>query len=396
MPGVTRRAALSGLAGFLAGSPLLQGQQDPFRDHSRVPAMNELLTAFDFEPVCYAKAPREYYDYMAYAVESEFTLRRNREAFDWAHLVPRGVVDVRAVQTATEVLGTKLSFPILVAPTGFQGQLHPQGEAAMHQGATAAASTPMLVSSAPTVPFEKVGAAASGPLWFQLYAREDFDATRELLDQAQALEYRAVAMTVYQTASFYERALHDRHLGVGAPDSSRFATSGFARARQTGPRNPYRVRDDRLWYNWPFVEKLRGTLKVPLLLKGIVTAEDARLCLEHGADGIIVSNHGGRSMDYGCSALEALPEVVDAVAGRIPVLIDSGFRRGTDVLKALALGAKAVCFGRVPRWGLGAYGAAGVQRVLEILQGELVMAMAHTGRPTLASIDGTLVRTDFP
>jgi 4-hydroxymandelate oxidase len=393
---MTRRKALCGLAGFLAGSPLLRGQQDPFRDHSRVPALNELLTTFDFEPVCYAKVPREYYDYMAYAEQGEFTLRRNREAFDWVHLVPRGVVNVSAVQTGTEVLGTKMSFPILVSPTGFQGQLHPQGEVAMHQGATAASGTPMLVSSAPTLPFEKIGAAASGPLWFQLYAREDFDSTRELLDQAQALGYRAVAMTVDQTASYYERALHDRHLGVGAPGSSRFATAGFARARQTGPRNPYRVADDRLWYNWQFVEKLKGSLEVPLLLKGILTAEDAKLCLEHGVDGIIVSNHGGRSMDYTPSSIEALPEVVDAVQGRIPVLIDSGFRRGADVLKALALGAKAVCFGRVTRWGLGAYGPAGVQRVLEILQGELVLAMAHAGRPTLASIDRTLARAEFP
>ena len=136
-------------------------------------------------------------------------------------------------------------------------------------------------------------------------------------------------------------------------------------------------------------------VKVPLLAKGIVTAEDARLCVEHGLDGVYVSNHGGRSLDYGPSTLEVLPEIVDAVGGRVPVLFDSGIRRGSDILKALALGAKAVCVGRAPRWGLGAYGPEGVQRVLEILQAELVQAMAYTGRPTLASIDRTLVRTDF-
>jgi isopentenyl diphosphate isomerase/L-lactate dehydrogenase-like FMN-dependent dehydrogenase len=143
-------------------------------------------------------------------------------------------------------------------------------------------------------------------------------------------------------------------------------------------------------------DELRPFVKVPMLAKGILTAEDARRCLDHGLDGIIVSNHGGRALDCSPSSLEVLPEIVDAVAGKVPVLIDGGFRRGSDILKALALGASAVCLGRAPRWGLGAFGAAGVQRVLEILQAELMLAMAHTGRPTLSSIDRTLVRTDFP
>jgi isopentenyl diphosphate isomerase/L-lactate dehydrogenase-like FMN-dependent dehydrogenase len=137
-------------------------------------------------------------------------------------------------------------------------------------------------------------------------------------------------------------------------------------------------------------------VKVPLLIKGILTAEDARLSIEHGLDGVYVSNHGGRSLDYGPSTLEVLPEIVEAVQGRVPVLFDSGIRRGADILKALALGASAVCLGRVPRWGLASYGAAGVQRILEVVQSEFVRAMAYTGRPTLASIDQTLVRTEFP
>ena len=136
-------------------------------------------------------------------------------------------------------------------------------------------------------------------------------------------------------------------------------------------------------------------LKIPLFAKGILTAEDAKLCVEHGFDGVYVSNHGGRSCDYVPSTLEVLPEIVDAVQGRVPVLFDSGIRSGSDILKALALGAKAVCIGRGARWGLAAYGAAGVTRIHEILQGELVMAMAQTGRPTLASIDRTLVKTKF-
>ena len=141
---------------------------------------------------------------------------------------------------------------------------------------------------------------------------------------------------------------------------------------------------------------MRKFTKVPLLAKGILTAEDARLAVERGLDGIVVSNHGGRYLDYAPSTLEVLPEIVDAAGGRLPVLIDGGFRRGSDVLKALALGAKAVALGRVPRWGLAAYGAPGVQRVLEIVQAELVLAMAQTGRSTLQAINRTAVRTDFP
>jgi isopentenyl diphosphate isomerase/L-lactate dehydrogenase-like FMN-dependent dehydrogenase len=144
------------------------------------------------------------------------------------------------------------------------------------------------------------------------------------------------------------------------------------------------------------LDEIRRMVKVPLLAKGILTAEDARLCREHGLDGVHVSNHGGRSLDYSPSTLEVLPEIVDAVGSKVPILFDSGVRRGADALKALALGANAVCLGRVPRWGLGAYGAPGVQRVLEILQAELVQAMAYTGRSSMASIDRTLVRTDFP
>ena len=152
----------------------------------------------------------------------------------------------------------------------------------------------------------------------------------------------------------------------------------------------------RLWYEWRFFDQIRPFVKVPLLAKGILTGDDAKKCLEHGCDGVYVSNHGGRSMDYGPSTLEQLPEIVDAVRGRAPILFDSGIRRGTDILKALALGANAVCLGRVPRWGLGAYGPEGVQRVVEIMQAELVQAMAHAGRATLDSINRSLVRTDFP
>ena len=387
---LSRRDALCGLAGFLAGSPRLAGQQDRFRDHSRVPGIDELVTAFDFEPVAYAKLPREAYDYTAQGVDGEFTLRRNREAFDWVSIVPKSVVDVSSIQTSTEELGPKLAFPIMVAQSAGQGQLHPQGELAMHQGSTAASETPMIVSNNASFPMEKIGAAAKGPLWFQLYPRQQVEASREIVETAQAAGARAIVITVDQQSSYYERQLHNRRLA---------ASSAAARRARTGPpapTNPYRIADTRLWYDWTFVDQIRPFVKVPMLIKGIVTPDDAKLCVEHGLDGVVVSNHGGRSLDYGPATLEVLPEIVDIVAGRIPVVVDSGFRRGSDVFKALAIGAKAVCLGRVPRWGLGAYGAQGAQRVLEILQNELMMTMAQAGRPTLASINRSAVRMDFP
>ncbi len=390
VPSTTRRNALRGLAAFLAGSPLLRSQQDPFRDHSRVPAINELITALDFEPVAYAKIPRDAYDYTAYGADSEFTLRRNRQAFDWVELVPKAVENVSSIQTATEVLGTKMNFPIMISPSATHQQLHPQGELATHQGAQAASNTPMIVSNVSSYPIDKIAAAASSPLWFQLYPREEFDENLPVIEAAQAAGCQAIVMTVDQTASYYERAMHDRHL-----ESTRRRGQRAPARRRSAPGNPYRVSQGRLWYNWQFVDKLRPLVKLPLLAKGILTAEDARLCIEHGLNGVYISNHGGRSMDYDPSTLEVLPEIVDAVRGRVPVLIDGGFRRGSDVLKALALGANAVCLGRVPRWGLAAYGAPGVQRVLEIIQAELTLAMAYTGRPSLRAIDRTLVKTDF-
>lgn len=373
------------MAGFLAGSPLVRAQQDPFRDHSRVPAMNEMVTAFDFEPVAYAKVQRSNYDYTAYGVDSEFTLRRNREAFDWVQIVPKRVLDTSPVQTATEILGTRMPFPIFVSPSAQHGMLHPDAESATYKGATAASNTPYIVSVNSTVPFDKVAAAGGGPLWYQMYPRQDLDAGREALEKAQAAGAKAIVVTIDQQASSYERALHGRNL-----------TARPAVAGRRGAPNPYRLPTNRLWYTWKYFDDIRPVIKVPMVAKGIVTAEDAKLCLEHGVDAIYVSNHGGRSLDYGPSSLEVLPEIVSAVGGKVPILFDSGVRRGSDILKALALGATGVCLGRVPRWGLGAYGAPGVQRILEILQAEFVQAMAASGRPTLASIDRSILRTDFP
>ncbi len=384
---MSRRQSLQALTAFVAGSPLLNSQ-DVVRDHTRVPGLKELQNALEFEEVAFSKLARTVYNYRAYGEEGEFTLRRNRQAFDWVELIPRRI-NPGVVDASIELLGTKMAFPILVSPTAAHGEMHPDGEKETHKGAAAAAGTPMIVSNNSSFPFDKVAAAAESPTWVQLYPKQSIEANRQYLESAQAAGAKAVVVTIDQQASVYERAQHDRNL---VPGGGRGGTRG-ARP-QAG--NPYRVFDGRLWYEWKFFDQIRPMVKVPMLAKGILTAADAKLCIEHGVDAIYVSNHGGRSMDYTPATLEVLPEIVDAVAGKVPVIFDSGIRRGTDILKALALGASAVCLGRAPLWGLGSFGAAGVQRVLEILQAELVDAMRVTGRTNLASIDRRLVRIDFP
>jgi (S)-2-hydroxy-acid oxidase len=250
---------------------------------------------------------------------------------------------------------------------------------------------------------EQVAKGAPGQLWWQFYPRQDMDASRELLERAQGAGYTAIVITVDQQASYYERTQHIRNLGgrVGGR-GGRGAAAAIGRgagATVASPRGAaaYRLGGGRLWYSWDYLRAVRKFIKVPVIIKGIVTHEDARLCVEHGFDALVVSNHGGRSMDYGPSTLEVLPEIVQAVNGKIPVMIDSGFRRGTDILKALALGADAVWLGRASRWALGAFGPPGVQRLLtEIIYKELVEAVAATGKTTLASIDASIVRQKFP
>ena len=346
--GLSRRNALRALAGFIAGSPLLRSQQDPFHDHSRVPSLEEMVTSFDFEPVAYAKMSRQNYDFMGHGADSEFTLRRNRQAYDWVELVPHGVASGASISTEVDFFGSKMPFPIMVAPSSLQGQLHPEGELAMHQGATAA-NTRMLVSNASTFPIAKIGEAAKGPLWFQLYPKQDINANIAALEAAQAAGCTGVVVTVDVQAVNYERDLHDRHLSVASALRRNGGGNGAAGAASG---NPYGAPEGRMWYEWKLFDQIRSTIKGPMLAKGILTPEDARICIEHGCDGVYVSNHGGRSLDYAPSTLEVLPAIVDAVGGRVPVVFDSGIRRGADALKALALGAKAVCRRAVRRAGV--------------------------------------------
>jgi len=393
--GVTRRQALLSLAGMLGGAPLARAQFDPrpLKDHRRVPGLDELVTAFDFEPICFANMTLRNYDYMAHGSDSEFTLRRNREAFDWVELVERPGTSPDAVNPATEILGIRMEYPIFVAPSTRQRDLHPDGDAGMYQGATAT-GTPMILASGSSIPIQKVATSAAGPRWSQFYPIQNLTAARDQIELFQANGARAIVVTVDQQTSRYERDLHDRYLGGSTTPRRVEGAEPFAASTRGAAK--YRVDPRRMWYSWKYLDDIRPFVKGPMLIKGIINPEDAKVCVERGYDGIIVSNHGGRAMDYVPSTLEVLPEIVDAVGGKIPVLVDSGFRRGADIVKAIALGASAVCLGRAPRWGLGAFGPAGVQRLLEILHAEVRDAMARTGRTTLAALDRTAVRTSFP
>jgi isopentenyl diphosphate isomerase/L-lactate dehydrogenase-like FMN-dependent dehydrogenase len=387
--GMSRREALAGLASFLAASPLLHAQRDPWPlgPHRRFLGFDEMRDVFDFEPIFRANVPLSVYDYTAHGTESEFTLYRNRDAFEWVQLIDRGGVDPKDVDTSKELFGHRMPSPIMLAPTARQRDLHPDGELGMHRAATTTGTT-MIVSNASSLPFARIAQAAEGPLWFQRYATREMEPNRVALGGAQEVGSQTIVVTIDQQASFYERDLHDRHLG-GTPRR-------VTRPTPQNPANPYRVGAGRLWYEWQLFDDLRPMCQVPMLAKGILTGEGAKKCVEHGCDGVIVSNHGGRAIDYGPSSLEVLEEVVEAVGGRVPVLIDSGFRRGSDALKALALGADAVCFGRASRWGLGAFGEEGAQKVLEILNAELKQAMAAAGVASLAKIDRSIVKTNFP
>jgi 4-hydroxymandelate oxidase len=427
---LSRRKAIAGLAGMVAGSPLLQAQIDPrpFSQHRRTPGLNEMLTAFDFEPVMFANVPQSVYDYTAHGDGGEWNLRRNRQAFDWVDLLPGRAIDPASVDLSSQLLNLKLKYPVVIAPTATQVALHPDGEAGMYRAAALSDNTPMCLSNNSSQSVEQVAKGAQGQLWWQFYPRQDMSASQELLERAQAAGYTAIVVTVDQQASYYERSQHDRNLGGrgagrggrggGAPVRSNdpeavgsaaigrgAAIPGSAGAGGTSPAPPairrgpqlYRIGGGRLWYTWQYLDDIRKFIKVPIIIKGIVTPEDAKLCIERGFDGIVVSNHGGRSMDYGPSTIEVLPEIVAAVNGRIPVMVDSGFRRGSDVLKALALGADAVWLGRAARWALGAFGPAGVQKLLtEIIFKELTAAAAATGRNTLASIDASIVKQNWP
>ncbi len=396
-----RRHALGALAGFFAGSPLVRGQQDLADSRERLPALDDLVNVFDFEPVCKARVLKSSYDFVAGGVDNEWSLRHNREAFDKIVFRPRMLVNTSSLDLSTTLFGTKIDFPILIAPTAGHGQLTPDGELATARAA-ASMQTIMVLSTNSSQPYEKVAAASNFPKWFQLYAGPDMEGTWERVERAKASGFKAIALTVDGPYNSHrERMLRNRIRTAVPPGVNSPQTARPARRQREEEEGEKKLVSRAQYYglsttliqqlDWSFYDELKKRAGMPVLIKGILTAEDTALAVKHGADGVIVSNHGARYLEYAPATIEVLAECVDA-AGNMPVLVDSGFRRGTDILKALAIGAKAVLVGRPPLWGLGAYGEPGARRVLDLLRSELAMAMGLCGKVNLAALDRKLLR----
>lgn len=351
------------------------------------------LNLFELEPLAKAKLAPEAYDYYASGADDELTLRRNQEAFRQLELHYRVLVDVSRVDTRVQVLGHELAMPVMIAPTAFHRLAHPQGELATVRAA-GAAGTLTVLSTLSTTRVEEVVAAATGPVWFQLYVYKDRAATRELVARVEAAGASALVLTV--DAPFLGRRERDVRNRFALPAGLRVenvhgATGEVGRAEAQSGLAAYfaQLLDAKL--TWEDVAWLRGLTRLPLILKGLVRPDDARRAVEAGADGIVVSNHGGRQLDTAPATIDVLPRIAEAVGGRAELLLDGGVRRGTDVVKALALGARAVLLGRPILWGLALGGQAGVAEVLAIMRRELELAMALCGCPSLAEITPDLV-----
>jgi 4-hydroxymandelate oxidase len=354
------------------------------------------INVLDFEALARARMEPSAYDYYAGAADAEHTLAENRLGFERVMLRPRVLVDVTTIDVGSTLLGERLSFPVMLAPTAFNRLGHLEGEVAAVRAA-GSAGTIMVVSTIASSTLEEVADAATGPLWFQLYVYRDREVTRDLIQRAEARKYRAIVLTV-DTPRLGRRErdarnrftlppdVRIRNLEVaGRPDAGSWPVgSSFSEYVHT-------LLDPSL--TWDAIGWLKSLTSLPILVKGVLTAEDAERAVAAGVAGILVSNHGGRQLDGALATIDALPEIAERVAGRVPLLLDGGIRRGTDVVKALALGASAVLIGRPYLWGLAAAGEAGVAQVLAMLRSELELAMALAGCPTLTAITRSLVET---
>jgi 4-hydroxymandelate oxidase len=355
--------------------------------------MTETICLSDFELLARDHISHMAYEYISGGAGDEHTLRWNSEAFNHIRLRPRVLCDVSRLDTRITLFGRELPFPILLAPTGYHRLVHPEGELATAQGAGAAHAL-MVVSTMANTSVEEIAAAASGPLWFQLYVQPDRGFTRNLVQRAEAAKCEALVVTV-DTPVLGLRHRETRSKFALPAGIERPNLKGLPAAITTSDHRPREgeiycaVIDPTL--SWKEIDWLLSFARVPVLLKGVMTGEDAELAVKAGVSGLIVSNHGGRNLDTLPATVDALPEVVAQVAGRVPVLMDGGVRRGTDVLKALALGAAAVLIGRPYLYGLGLGGAEGVSRVVNLLRCEFEMAMALTGRANITSIDRSVL-----
>ncbi|MEA2929038.1 MAG: 4-hydroxymandelate oxidase [Hyphomicrobiales bacterium] len=368
----------------------------PFRAESLIKSPKDAINVFDFEPVARANIPPAHFGYMASGIDDEVTLRANREGFLKFQLRPRRLVDVSKVDMSVDILGARYDSPIIIAPVGGQQSFHEDGEIAVAKAAKAGNHLQIL-STVTNIGIEEVTAARGAPLWYQLYATNKWEVAKAMVARAENAGALAVAVTVdrsggrNQETLFRLRATDTRECG-GCHERGSLATNLKRRAMYRDLDISGLTNTQSSAMTWDFLKRLRDTTRMKIVLKGILAHEDARLAADAGIDAVIVSNHGGRSEDSGRSTIDALPEIVDAVGGRMPILIDSGFRRGTDIVKALCLGADAVCVGRPYIWGLGAFGQAGVERVLGLLRIELYAAMQQVGAPSIRHLVPGMVR----
>lgn len=351
------------------------------------------INLFDYEALARERVEKGAWDYIQGGSDDEVTMRACRAGYERIRLRPRMLVDVSVCDTSTTVQSTPVSLPVLIAPSAYHGLAHEEAECETARGA-GLSRTLMTASTFSNRSLEEIARATSGPLWLQLYLYRNLHISGKVVRRAEAAGYRAIVLTSdTPVLGRRERDLrNDFHLpshlkeGNFAEELADAEAEAQIQAQADSylplPHNP----------TWATVDWLHTITSLPIILKGLLTAEDALLALEHGAAGIIVSNHGGRQLDGAVASIEALPEIVEAVNGRCEVYIDGGVRRGTDVLKALALGARAVLIGRPALWGLAVNGGDGVHQVLEILREELSTAMALSGRPTIASIDRSLAK----
>jgi isopentenyl diphosphate isomerase/L-lactate dehydrogenase-like FMN-dependent dehydrogenase len=360
--GISRRRALLNFGLWLAASPLLEAADKPPQligePPGRITPVDELVNVFEAEAMAKRLLPDPLFAKIA---------GTDHKAFDRMTLRPRMFEPTRNMDLTLDLFGTKLFAPILAGPASRVERFHPDGELALVRGA-ASTKTLAVLSSASSQPLEKLAAEATSGAWYQVYPETDMAPVLSRVAQAAQAGFRAVCVTV---------GTPYRPTGVdGPPNPAKLAV--FAKPDMS----------------WSVVDQIRQAAKLPVVLKGIMSADEARTAVEHGVDGIVVSNHGGRFVPGLATPIEVLPEIVDAVGGKIPVLTDSDIRRGTDIVKTLALGARAVLVARPVLWGLAAYGEEGVRTVLEMLQGETARNMALCGKRTLKDLDRSLVRID--
>ncbi len=375
--------------GFLAGRGDLASLQNSVSTVPLIEAAKDAVNVMDFEAVARQKLPAAHFGYLATGVDDDGTIRANRDGYSRIQLRMRRLTDIRTPDLTMRLLGAMWTSPLFVCPVSSQKAFHPEGEIAV---ARAAKGHLQIMSTLSTTSIEDLNAARPGePAWFQLYARDVWNDTLTMIKRAEAAGCPAVAWTIdLLGGSNRETLMRARRADTrqctacheggnpGADTRRRPMVSAFAR----GPV----PEDQRAHFNWEYIARLKGAVKMKVLLKGVVTREDAELAVKSGADGIIVSNHGGRAEESLRPSIESLPDVVAGAAGKIPVLVDGGIRRGTDIFKALALGATATGIGRPYIWGLAAFGQEGVETVLAILRRELEIVMRQAGTPAVTQI----------